>query len=108
MIINARLGPTLLEYSHKKYGELATFGMMEQNWKFLSDYNIVLHHDIKVPKRREGDEFLQKYSLTISSLKTSTAAGSSEMHAIPTGQYGIGYYQRKWHQSLRHSPRRHI
>ena len=60
MIVNAGLGPDLLEYSHKKYGQLATFSLMEQNWKFLSDNKIVLLHDIKMPTRREGDDFLMK------------------------------------------------
>jgi len=58
LIVGAGLGTHTLDYSHKRYGKLATFGLLEQTWKFLSDNNMKLHHDITVPTRREGDELI--------------------------------------------------
>jgi hypothetical protein len=60
IIIEVGLGTTTLEYSHKRYGKLGTFCLIERTWKFLSEYNIHLSHDITVALQREGDALIMK------------------------------------------------
>jgi hypothetical protein len=47
-------GITTLEYSHKQYGKLPTFGLIERTWMLLSENNLHLNHDIIVTLQREG------------------------------------------------------
>jgi hypothetical protein len=58
LIIELGLGADALTYSHKRFGKLGTFCLVERTWKFLSDYKLILNHDIRVPLRREGDRFI--------------------------------------------------
>jgi hypothetical protein len=59
LIIELGLGADALIYSHKCFGKLGTFWcLVERTWQFLSDYKLLLNHDIKVPFQREGDRFI--------------------------------------------------
>jgi hypothetical protein len=48
MLVSVDLRILNMEYSHKQYGQLATFGLLECAWRFLSEANIAFHHDVTV------------------------------------------------------------